>query len=210
MVESGLFYSTVIDPVLAGMRKKVNREIPKGQKILDVACGTGAQVFELAPSAAEVTGIDLSESMIRKAEQTSEKRNISNVYFRVCDATGRWKFEDNQFDIAVITMALHQFPPENHAAILSEMKRVAQQIIIVDYAVPLPQNITGWGSRIAEFFAGHEHHRNFRQFYQLGGLKNIVTTNHLTIQKERFLGSGAFQMVVCEKIFNSTNQNYRK
>ena len=197
MVESGWFYSTVIDPVLAGMRKKVNRVIPKGQNILDVACGTGAQVFELAPSAKEVTGIDLSESMIRKAEQTKQKRNISNVHFRVCDATGNWNFIDKQFDMAIITMALHQFPPENYMAILGEMKRVAQQIIIVDYAVPLPQNITGWGSRVAEFFAGREHHQNFRQFYRSGGLKNILAENNLTIQHKVFLAKGAFQLVVC-------------
>jgi ubiquinone/menaquinone biosynthesis C-methylase UbiE len=197
MVESGLFYSLVIDPVLAGMRKKVNREIPQGQKILDVACGTGAQVFELAPFAKEVTGIDLSESMIRKAEQTKQKRNFSNVQFRVCDATGKWKFNDNQFDMAIITLAFHQFPPENFAAILSEMKRVAQQIVIVDYAVPLPQNITGWGSRVAEFFAGREHYRNFRKYYRLGGLKKILAENNLTVQRERFLAKGAFQLVVC-------------
>ena len=197
MVESGWFYSVVIDPVLAGMRKRVNREIPAGQKILDVACGTGAQVFELAPFAKEVTGIDVSESMIRKAEQTKEKRNISNVHFRVCDATGNWKFNDNEFDIALITMALHQFPPVNFAAILGEMKRVAQQIIILDYAVPLPQNITGWGSRLAEFFAGREHHRNFRQFYRLGGLKQILSENNLEIKKEYLFSKRAFQLVVC-------------
>jgi len=197
MVESGWFYSVVIDPVLAGIRKKVNREIPAGQKILDVACGTGAQVFELAPFAKEVTGIDLSESMIRKAEQTKVKRNISNVHFRVCDATGNWKFNDKEFDIALTTMALHQFPPENFAAILGEMKRVAQQIIIVDYSVPLPQNITGWGSRVAEFFAGREHHRNFRQFYRLGGLKQILSENNLTVQRERFFAKGAFRLAVC-------------
>jgi len=197
MVESGFFYSTVIDPVLAGMRKKVNKVIPEGQNILDVACGTGAQVFELASSAKEVTGIDLSESMIRKAEQTKQKRNISNVHFRVCDATGNWKFTDKQFDMAIITMALHQFPPENYKSILGEMNRVAQQIIIVDYAVPLPKNITGWGSRVAEFFAGREHHRNFRQFYRLGGLNKILPENNLTVQRERFFANGAFQLVVC-------------
>jgi ubiquinone/menaquinone biosynthesis C-methylase UbiE len=197
MVESGLFYSTVIDPVLAGMRKKVNRVIPKRQNILDVACGTGAQVFELAPSAKEVTGIDLSESMIRKAEQTKQKRNISNVHFRVCDATGNWKFFDKQFDMAIITMALHQFPPENYPGILGEMKRVSQQIIIVDYAVPLPKNITGWGSQVAEFFAGREHHRNFRKFYRLGGLKKILAENNLTIKHKVFLAKGAFKLVVC-------------
>jgi ubiquinone/menaquinone biosynthesis C-methylase UbiE len=197
MGESGWFYSTVIDPVLEGMRKKVSRVIPKGQNILDVACGTGAQVFELAPSAKEITGIDLSESMIRKAEQTKQKRNVSNVHFRICDATGNWKFTDKQFDMAIITMALHQFPPENYKSILGEMKRVAQQIIIVDYAVPLPQNITGWGSRVAEFFAGREHHQNFRKFYRAGGLKNILAENNLNIQHQVFLAKGAFQLVVC-------------
>ena len=197
MVESGWFYSTVIDPVLIGMRKRVNREIPERKKILDVACGTGAQVFELAPFAKEVTGIDLSESMIRKAEKTKKKQNISNVHFRICDATGNWKFSDKQFDIALITMALHQFPPENFAGILNEMKRVAQQIIIVDYAVPLPQNITGWGSRVAEFFAGREHHRNFRKYNRLGGLNKILAANKLTIQRERSFANGAFQLVVC-------------
>ena len=197
MVESGLFYSLVIDPALAGLRKKVNREIPQGQKILDVACGTGAQVFELAPFAKEVMGIDLSESMIRKAEQTKQKRNFSNVQFRVCDATGNWRFDENQFDMAVISMALHQFPPESYAAVLGEMKRVAQQIVVVDYAVPLPQNITGWGSRVAEFFAGREHHQNFRKFYRLGGLNRILADNNLTVQRERFFAKAAFQLVVC-------------
>jgi len=197
MVESGLFYSTVIDPVLSGMRKKVNRVISNEQNILDVACGTGAQVFELAHSAKEVTGIDLSESMIRKAEQTKQKRNIPNVSFRICDATGHWKFNDKQFDIALITLALHQFPPENYSAILGEMKRVAKKIIILDYAVPLPHNITGWGSRVAEFFAGREHHQNFRKFYRAGGLKNILAENNLTIQHKVFLAKGAFQLVVC-------------
>jgi demethylmenaquinone methyltransferase/2-methoxy-6-polyprenyl-1,4-benzoquinol methylase len=197
MGESGWFYSTVIDPVLSGMREKVNRVIPDGQNILDVACGTGAQVFELASSAKEVTGIDLSESMIRRAEQTKEKRNVSNVHFRICDATGNWKFNEKQFDIAIITMALHQFPAKNFPAILGEMKRVAKQIIIVDYAVPLPQNITGWGSRAAEFFAGKEHYRNFRQYYRLGGLKKIIAENNLTVQRERFIAKGAFQLVVC-------------
>lgn len=196
MVESGLFYSTVIDPVLVSLRKKVNRQIPGGQKILDVACGTGAQVFELAPFAKEVTGIDLSESMIRKAEQTKEKRDFANVQFRVCDATGKWKFAGKQFDIALITLALHQFSPENYPHILGEMKRVAQQIIIVDYAVPLPKNFTGWGSQVAEFFAGREHFRNFRKFYRLGGLKNILAANNITIQREKYFARGAFHLVV--------------
>jgi len=36
VVESSLFYSIIIDPVLIRMRKRIASVIPHGQKILDV------------------------------------------------------------------------------------------------------------------------------------------------------------------------------
>lgn len=199
MVESGFFYSTFIDPVLTGMRERVKNIIPPGKKILDVACGTGAQVFNLAPSALEVTGFDFSKSMIEKAEQIKHKQNVSNVSFHHFDATGRWKFEDKQFDMAVISLALHQFLPVNYTPILEEMKRVAHSIILVDYAIPLPRNIVGFGSRVAEFFAGREHYRNFIQYKRLGGLHGINKKNNLVVEKEVYFAKGAFLLMVCSQ-----------
>ncbi len=77
------------------------------------------------------------------------------------------------------------------------MKRVAHKIIIVDYAVPLPKNYTGIGSRVAEFLAGKEHNQNFKSYYKLGGLPEILKSNNLKIEKSKLMGKGAFQMVVC-------------
>jgi hypothetical protein len=77
------------------------------------------------------------------------------------------------------------------------MKRVAKRVIIVDYAVPLPKNYAGIGSRIAEFLAGREHNFNFKQYYRLGGLNGILRANNLTIQKSLYFGKGAFQLVIC-------------
>lgn len=197
MVESGTFYSTVIDPILAPMRKRVTSEINHGEKIIDIACGTGAQVFELCEIASEIVGVDLSDTMISHAQNSCKKRNILNAEFFVCDATNLSRFEAKSFDVAVMSLALHQFDSRLHSPILSEMKRVANRIIIVDYAIPLPKNYAGVGSRIAEFLAGKEHNRNFKQFYRLGGLKAILTANNLTIQKSVLFGKGAFQLVVC-------------
>ncbi|HSO87175.1 MAG TPA: class I SAM-dependent methyltransferase [Draconibacterium sp.] len=197
MVESGIFYGAVIDPVLSPMRKRVNCEINPGEKVIDIACGTGAQVFELCGIASKIVGIDLSESMINHAQNSVKKRNILNVEFFVCDATNLSRFEANSYDVAVMSLALHQFAPGLHSTILSEMKRVAKRIIIVDYAVPLPKNYAGIGCRVAEFLAGKEHHRNFRKYYQLGGLKMILPENNLKIEKSVLFGKGAFQLVVC-------------
>jgi demethylmenaquinone methyltransferase/2-methoxy-6-polyprenyl-1,4-benzoquinol methylase len=200
MVESGTFYSTVLDPILAPMRKRVTNEINPGEKIIDIACGTGAQVFELCEIASEIVGVDLSESMINHAQNSVKKRNISNAEFFVCDATNLSRFEANSFDVAIMSLALHQFDPALHSTILDEMKRVAKQIIIVDYSVPLPKNYAGIGSRVAEFLAGKEHNHNFKQFYRLGGLKAILTANNLTIEKSVLFGKGAFQLVVCSDL----------
>ncbi|SHJ50046.1 demethylmenaquinone methyltransferase / 2-methoxy-6-polyprenyl-1,4-benzoquinol methylase [Tangfeifania diversioriginum] len=197
MVESGIFYSTVIDPVLAGMRKRIARQINPGEKVLDVACGTGAQVFEMAKTAREVVGADLSESMYKKALKTLKKKKPGNVSFCLCDATEKLKFNNKEFDVATMSLALHQFPPEMHETILSEMKRVARKIIIIDYAFPLPKNITGTGSKVAEFFAGREHHRNFKRYMRLGGLPALLAANNLRIKNQVFFAQGAFHLVEC-------------
>ncbi len=199
MVESGAFYSTVLDPILAPMRKRVTSEINAGEKIIDIACGTGAQVFELSETASEIVGVDLSESMINHAQSSVRKRNIPNAEFFVCNATNLSRFEANSFEVAIMSLALHQFDPLLHSTILNEMKRVAKRIIIVDYAVPLPKNYAGVGSRIAEFLAGKEHNSNFKQYYQLGGLNKILPANELKIEKSVLFGKGSFQLVVCSE-----------
>ena len=199
MVESGSFYGTIIDPVLAPMRKRVTSEINAGEKIIDIACGTGAQVFELCEIASKTVGIDLSESMINHAQTTCKKRNIPNAEFFVCDATNLSIFETASFDVAIMSLALHQFDPGLHSPVLNEMTRVAKRIIIVDYSVPLPKNYAGVGSRVAEFFAGKEHNSNFKKYYQLGGLNAILPANNLTIQKSVLFGKGAFQLVLCSE-----------
>lgn len=198
MVESGIFYGTFIDPLLNGLRKRVLHEIKHGERVIDIACGTGAQCFVLATKAGRVTGVDLSESMIRFARSKQAKSVFSNLEFKVGDATQLTSVVNHEFDVAILSLALHQFSPDFYKPILSEMKRVAKRIIIVDYAVPLPKNYAGFGSRIAEFMAGVEHHRNFRSYYKKGGINQILTENGLTITKSMLIGKDAFQVSTCQ------------
>lgn len=198
MVESGSFYGTVIDPILATMRKRVVLEIGANKTVIDIACGTGAQLFEIAESSTKVTGVDLSESMIDYAIKTAKKNNISNADFHVCSATDLSVFQDNTYDFAILSLALHQFSPDLYRPILSEIKRIAKTLILLDYAVPLPKNYVGFGSKVAEFLAGREHNRNFNEYCKLGGLNRILPANNLQIKKSRFLAKGAFQLAVAE------------
>ena len=60
--------------------------------ILDVGCGTGHHVSSLADKGYKVVGIDLSESMIKKAQET-----YPNLDFRVSDALATMSFPANSF-----------------------------------------------------------------------------------------------------------------
>lgn len=197
MVESGWFYGTFIDPVLVPMRKRMAKKIQPGEKVIDIACGTGAQVFEFAKKASAVLGVDLSESMIDKANKTKKWKNYANIDFFVGDAANLNEIQNKNFDVATMSLALHQFEPQLHSKILNEMKRLSGKIIIIDYAVPLSRNYAGYGSRVAEFFAGRDHYNNFNQFCQMGGLNTILPQNDLIITESEFFAKGIFQMVVC-------------
>ena len=197
MCESGKFYGTLVDPILKSMRQHVSREINSEEAVIDIACGTGTQVFELAKTASSVVGLDYSDSMLDFAKKQALKHQFENIEFILGDATNLSSIKKDSFDVATMTLALHQFSPDLHKFILSEMKRVARKIIIIDYAVPLPRNYTGIGSRVAEFLAGKEHMQNFKHYCKLGGLDKILTQNNFQIQKSILFAKGAFQLVVC-------------
>ena len=200
MVESGIFYGTFIDPILRPMRKRISGFIEPGKSVLDIACGTGAQVFELSGKVSRAVGVDLSESMIQKALKSKSKKKSENTFFSVGDAGNLTQFRKNEFDIAMMSLALHQFTPKMYTSVLGEMKRVSQKIIIVDYAIPLPQGYVRVGSRWAEFMAGREHYRNFKSFGKNGGLNSILIQNGLVIEKSVLFGRDTFQLVICSPV----------
>lgn len=134
--------------------------------------------------------------MIKKANQNKNKFGIRNVSFKTCDATNLASFSDNEFDIATMSLALHQFSPSLYSFILKELKRISKKIIIVDYSIPLPKNILGYSSRWIEFMAGREHYRNFKKFYKNGGLENILKENGIIVAKSIYFARGAFQLVI--------------
>lgn len=196
MVESGWFYGTFIDPVLQNMRTQIAAQVKPGESVIDIACGTGAQVFAFSQTASKAVGVDLSESMIEWAQKNRKRKNIPHVEFHVADATELSLFQEKEFDVATMSLALHQFEPELHPVILNEMKRIAKKLIIVDYSVPLPKNYAGYGSQVAEFFAGLEHHANFKKYYAAGGLNHILPANSLQIKKSLLFGKNAFQLTI--------------
>jgi ubiquinone/menaquinone biosynthesis C-methylase UbiE len=76
--------------------------IKKESKVLDIACGKGTTALYLAKNyGCEVTGIDISEDLVREAKTLAREKKLENkVTFRVGDAM-QLSFPDNTFDAAI-------------------------------------------------------------------------------------------------------------
>lgn len=194
-----LNYSTVIDLILRDLRIFISEfsGIKTRDTILDVCCGTGEQVFYYVKKGAIATGIDLDPNMLRLAERNKKKSGIKDASFQIADASNL-PFQDNIFDFASISLALHPIKQTSRDRVISEMKRVVKKkgtLIFADFQVPLPQNVFRYLAKIIEFIAGGEHYRNFKDFIRQGGLNELLMRNQLQIEKMGCLKAGLIAII---------------
>lgn len=97
-------------------------DIKPGDKVLDVACGTGNATVPAAKSGAIVTGVDLSPGLIRIAQARGARAGV-DVEWMEGDAQAL-PFDDDIFD-RVISAIGHMFAPDHQRA-ADELRRVCR------------------------------------------------------------------------------------
>jgi SAM-dependent methyltransferase len=173
-MKDGLFYFSLIDPLLKKLHNRVAAEIPDGTSVIDIACGNGTLPMKYAGKASRVTAIDLSAGKLAFARQMADRRKVGNITFIEMDASDLTRFRDAEFDIATVSMAIHQFRTETGRELLKALRRIADRVLIADYAYPLPGGFPGGITRLIEWMAGQEHNSCFRAYLANGGLPGIM------------------------------------
>jgi len=93
-----------------------------GERVLDLACGTGGVAELLAATGADVVGIDLSPVLIETARERAAERGLS-IDYRVGDCE-RLDVEDASFDAVGSSVGI-MFSPDHEAA-ASELARITK------------------------------------------------------------------------------------
>ncbi len=96
------------------------RQNAQGRKLLEVGCGTGHWSQFFSDYGFEVTGVDVSERMIKIAQS----KNIASASFRIADAHSL-SFKDNSFDVTAAITTL-EFAG-NAELVLQEMVRCTRK-----------------------------------------------------------------------------------
>ena len=117
-----------------------------GERILDIACGTGLVSLEAARAVGpngHVLGIDLSKRMIDTAERRARDLKVSNCMFSRMDAE-TLALPDAGFDVALCALGLMYMPDPEQA--LREMCRVLRPGGRVSLAVWGERSKCGWSA----------------------------------------------------------------
>lgn len=106
---------------------------PENCNVLDLGCGTGTTSFYFASKKFKVTGIDISETAIRMANDLAKKQNLE-INFQQGDVLNLQKL-NNKFDIIYDSHCLHCIVfDEDRQKVLNEIKNSLKQsgIFILD------------------------------------------------------------------------------
>ena len=107
-------------------------------KVLDVACGTADSTIALAKAGVpRVTGVDISEGMLKVGEKKIEELNLNSVISLKVEDCENLSFNDNTFDAAFIAFGIRNFEDKKKG--LKELHRVLKPnglLLILELSVP--------------------------------------------------------------------------
>lgn len=105
--EGNRFHRTLVGPAVERLLA-----LQAGERVLDIACGTGVMARRMVQLGAHVTAVDFSEGLIERARLRGQSGG-EPVDYRVVDATNEEALAalgEGQFDAIVSTMALMDMP----------------------------------------------------------------------------------------------------
>jgi SAM-dependent methyltransferase len=142
-------------------------EVAAGQCVLDIGCGTGTQAiaaWRRSQPGGSVTGVDISGKMLDAARRKARDAGL-DIAFHHADMA-ELPFEEDRFDVVMITTVLHMVPQGRHRDCLREAGRVLRhggRLLLIDYAGDLADR-RHWTAR-------HGRHRLF----DLHGLRDPLS-----------------------------------
>jgi Methylase involved in ubiquinone/menaquinone biosynthesis len=113
--------------------------IKAGQRVLDVACGTGVVAVTCARRGARVTALDLTPELLESARENAKVAGVE-IEFHEGDAE-KLPFPDATFD-AVLSQFGHMFAPRPEVAI-AEMLRVLKAGGTIAFSTWPPEQCIG-------------------------------------------------------------------
>jgi ubiquinone/menaquinone biosynthesis C-methylase UbiE len=123
------------------IKEAVAAEVPRGNHVLEIGCGTGELADLIIKRGGTVQGFDLSPSMVKTAEERIETNNLKGKFFvRQMGVEAMDGLPGEHFDAVVSTLVFSELNDDERRFALKHAARILKpggRIIIADEVVPL-------------------------------------------------------------------------
>ena len=152
----------------------------KRDYVLDVGCGGGGLIINLAKEGTECCGIDpLREASLLRAKENANKENVK---LHLCQAVGEClPFKKNSFNMVLLLSTLQHVNDQNR--VLAEIREVLKTNGILLASVPTSKNIS-------TLFREAKKPKHFTRNFSLAEFKQILKDSDFDIIRIR--GGGFF------------------
>ncbi len=163
----------------------------EGTRILEVGVGTGKN-FPYYPADAEITAIDFSENMLKRAQNRASRQKVK-VHLKQMDAQ-HLQFEDNAFDTVVTTFVFCSVPDPVHGLI--EVERVCKpggKVALLEHMLSA-NRILDWLMNLANPLVVRMIGANINR-------RTVENVNRsgLVVEQVTDLGAGIFKLIEARK-----------
>ena len=163
----------------------------EGTRILEVGVGTGKN-FSYYPSDAEITAIDFSNRMLKRARDKASKQKVK-VHLQQMDVQNL-KFEDNTFDTVVASFVFCSVPDPVRG--LMEVERVCKpggKVVLLEHVLSA-NRIVAWLMNLANPLVVRMVGANINRQTVAN-----VTKSGLVVEQITDLGAGIFKLIEARK-----------
>lgn len=173
----------------------------ENQKILDIATGTlviPRKILEKNIPGIKITGLDLTESMLRQGQKALRKTEIHSAIDLTCADAMQLPYRNDSFDVVVSGLASHHM---NISLMLSEMKRVLKpggllSLIDVGTSPIWDKKLFQVGARIYAYFYFLIKENSSRAWMEAAAVSNLRTPEGW----ERDLSQAGFNTIRIKKL----------
>ncbi len=163
----------------------------KGPHILEVGVGTGKN-FPYYPADAEITAVDLSEEMLKRARDKARKQKVE-VHLEQMDVQNL-RFEDDTFDTVIASFVFCSVPDPVRG--LMEVKRVCRpggKVVLLEHVLSA-NHILGWLMKLANPLVVRTIGANINR----RTVDNVIKSD-LLLEQVTDLSAGIFKLIEARK-----------
>ncbi|MFQ5867917.1 MAG: corrinoid protein-associated methyltransferase CpaM [bacterium] len=129
---------------------RLTSHIKRGQRVLDLGCGTGALTLRSAQKGAKVKGIDVSSHMLEIAQKQAAEANLEqNIEFCEMGVAELGSEEAESYDVVMSGLCFSELTADELIFTLKEVKRILKReglLLIADEVRPkrISKRILNW------------------------------------------------------------------